>query len=466
MAWKAVDRIQPVVDPEAAPLLSESLKEKIRSFFPRYETKRAVLLPALHIVQHQFGHVSYPVMKEVAELLEIHPSDVMDVVSFYTHFSSHPKGTKTIVVCRSLSCELLGGKELLDTLKEELGVEDHGTTADGKYTLMTEDFGPLDWRNAFAHSLYWSSWGDHYTEGQIGGSRADAMNTARFVFFSLQNLTTRGKMTLWPDFDDPFSSYLELTPDTRYIPYIYETYLRLGKKHFGDDPRFVEGTAGPNYAKGMVTNAHNWIELLYLEGGEENLEQAENYLAWLRKTNPHPDGSTQERYLVTLDEFVMGDLLAQLQTFRAAKGIIGSFIRKSLKNFALGLTEQGRASFIHAVQSYEYWMEDTKIDFNDRRKLQPPLLQLRDQIESFMKVPQYATLAKARLWNNLPLQQRQMTYDRLLPLFERLCSGQQPPWSRQRAFPEPAGMEEARKRSYDFRGKRREDVEQGERYKK
>lgn len=139
MAWKAVDRIQPVVDPGAAPLLSEALKEKIRSFFPRYETKRAVLLPALHIVQHQFGHVSYPVMKEVAELLEIHPSDVMDVVSFYTHFSSHPKGTKTIVVCRSLSCELLGGRELLDTLKDELGVEDHGTTADGKYTLMTEE---------------------------------------------------------------------------------------------------------------------------------------------------------------------------------------------------------------------------------------------------------------------------------------------------------------------------------------
>ena len=355
---------------------------------------------------------------------------------------------------------------LLAAVRSKILRERYRFDLDWMLDLMVNQYGPLDWRNAFAHSLYWSSWGDHYTEGQIGGSRADAMNTARFVFFSLQNLTTRGKMTLWPDFDDPFSSYLELTPDTRYIPYIYETYLRLGKKHFGDDPRFVEGTAGPNYAKGMVTNAHNWIELLYLEGGEENLEQAENYLAWLRKTNPHPDGSTQERYLVTLDEFVMGDLLTQLQTFRAAKGIIGSFIRKSLKNFALGLTEQGRASFIHAVQSYEYWMEDTKIDFNDRRKLQPPLLQLRDQIESFMKVPQYATLAKARLWNNLPLQQRQMTYDRLLPLFERLCSGQQPPWSRQRAFPEPAGMEEARKRSYDFRGKRREDVEQGERYKK
>ena len=139
MAWKTLDRNQPVIDPNAAPLLSEVLREKIRSFFRRYETKRAALLPALHIVQHAHGHVNYQAMKEVAELLEIHPSDVMDVVSFYTHFSSHPKGKKTILVCRSLSCELMGGKEVLETLKTQLGVEEHGTTADGRYTLMTEE---------------------------------------------------------------------------------------------------------------------------------------------------------------------------------------------------------------------------------------------------------------------------------------------------------------------------------------
>ena len=139
MAWKTLDRNPPVVDPNAAPLLSEALREKIRSFFPRYETKRAVLLPALHIVQHEHGHVNYQAMKEVAELLEIHPSDVMDVVSFYTHFSSHPKGQKTILVCRSLSCEFMGGKEVLETLKEQLGVDEHGTAADGRYTLMTEE---------------------------------------------------------------------------------------------------------------------------------------------------------------------------------------------------------------------------------------------------------------------------------------------------------------------------------------
>ena len=50
MAWKTIDRNQPVVDADAPPVLSEAVRAKISSFFDRYETKRAVLLPALHIV--------------------------------------------------------------------------------------------------------------------------------------------------------------------------------------------------------------------------------------------------------------------------------------------------------------------------------------------------------------------------------------------------------------------------------
>ena len=139
MSWKALDRLTPVVDPQAEPLLDEACREKIRAFLPRYETKRAALLPALHVVQDLLGHVPHAAMVEVAALLDIHPSDVLDVVSFYTHFSAHPHGERTVLVCRSLSCELMGGKKILETLKQELGVDEHGTTADGKYTLMTEE---------------------------------------------------------------------------------------------------------------------------------------------------------------------------------------------------------------------------------------------------------------------------------------------------------------------------------------
>lgn len=139
MSWKAIDRNKPVVDPKAPPVLSEAVREKIRSFFPRYESRRAVLLPALHVVQDALGHVSYQAMYEIAGLLDIHPSDVLDTISFYTHFWTHPKGEKVVTACRSVSCEVMGGAAVLEELKKQLGVDEHGTTKDGKYSLVTEE---------------------------------------------------------------------------------------------------------------------------------------------------------------------------------------------------------------------------------------------------------------------------------------------------------------------------------------
>lgn len=139
MSWKTIDRNPSVVDLRLPPTLSEAVRAKICSFFPRYETKRAVLLPALHVVQDALGYVSFPAMVEIAALLEIHPSDVMDTISFYTHFWTHPKGKKVITICRSVSCEVMGGAAVLEEAKAKLGIDEHGTTADGRYSLATEE---------------------------------------------------------------------------------------------------------------------------------------------------------------------------------------------------------------------------------------------------------------------------------------------------------------------------------------
>ena len=139
MAWVTINRNEPVVDPKASPVLSEAVRTKIRSFFERYETKQAVLLPALHIVQDALGHVPWQAMVEIADLLEIHPSDVIDTISFYTHFWTHPKGEKVVTACRSISCEVMGGAAVLEELKQQLGIDEHETTQDGKYSLVTEE---------------------------------------------------------------------------------------------------------------------------------------------------------------------------------------------------------------------------------------------------------------------------------------------------------------------------------------
>jgi len=139
MAWLAINRNEPVVDPKAPPVLNNAVRDKIRSFFDRYETKRAVLLPALHVVQDALGYIPWQAMAEIADLLEIHPSDVIDTISFYTHFWTHPKGEKVVTVCRSISCEVMGGTGLLEELKKQLGIDEHETTKDGKYSLVTEE---------------------------------------------------------------------------------------------------------------------------------------------------------------------------------------------------------------------------------------------------------------------------------------------------------------------------------------
>lgn len=139
MAWKAIDRTQPAIDPEEGPVISQAVRKKIESFFDRYETKRAALLPALQVVQDALGHVSLSAMVEIAELLEIPPSAVFDTIGFYTHFWTHPKGRKVIVVCRSISCAVMGGQAVLQAFKDQLGIDEHETTPDGRYSLVTEE---------------------------------------------------------------------------------------------------------------------------------------------------------------------------------------------------------------------------------------------------------------------------------------------------------------------------------------
>ena len=138
MSWKAIDRTR-VPEHGAGPGLSEAAKEKVRGFFPRYPDKRAAMLPALHIAQEEVGYISLQVMRDVAELLDVPPSKVMDVVTFYTHFWTHPRGRKVLMACRSISCDLMGGQKLREALLGKLGIGEQETTADGRFSFMTEE---------------------------------------------------------------------------------------------------------------------------------------------------------------------------------------------------------------------------------------------------------------------------------------------------------------------------------------
>src|SRR3990170_3207930 len=94
-------------------VLSDDLISAIKALFPRYPTKQAVTLPALHLIQEHLGYVPTEAVKEIAELLELAPAQVQDTLSFYGFFKQDkPVGHNRMWVCRSISCEACGSEEL------------------------------------------------------------------------------------------------------------------------------------------------------------------------------------------------------------------------------------------------------------------------------------------------------------------------------------------------------------------
>ena len=118
-------------------VLTEELRQRIREEFPKYPNKRAVTLPALHIVHDAQRCVSPEAIREIAMLLELHPAEVADTMTFYGFFreADNPLGRRRVWVCRSLSCALRGGEDLLADLSERLDCSPGSTSADGRFSL-------------------------------------------------------------------------------------------------------------------------------------------------------------------------------------------------------------------------------------------------------------------------------------------------------------------------------------------
>jgi NADH-quinone oxidoreductase subunit E len=151
------------------PMLPEALREKIRAYVPRYPNRRAVTLPALHLVHEHFRCVPRRAMAEIAEILEITPADVHDTMSFYGFFSQAPIGETRVWVCRSISCALRGGESVLEHVCKRLGISPGETTADGKLTVeFAECLGICDFAPAALAD-------DGRTFGPLDDEKADAM---------------------------------------------------------------------------------------------------------------------------------------------------------------------------------------------------------------------------------------------------------------------------------------------------
>lgn len=109
--------------------------EAVSRALEAHRSSRGALLPILHAVQEELGHVPPAVVPVLADRLNLSTAEVHGVVTFYRDFRTTPPGRVTVRVCRAEACQAVGGEALMEHAAASLGVTRGGTTPDGAVTL-------------------------------------------------------------------------------------------------------------------------------------------------------------------------------------------------------------------------------------------------------------------------------------------------------------------------------------------
>lgn len=117
-----------------------SLRQKhgaqIDAILAHYPQKRSAILSLLYIAQDEYGHLTDAAIREVATIIDVPPTDVFEVVGFYTLLYDDKVGKVVLQVCDDVPCAFCGAEELVKTLENKLGIQCEQTTPDGMFTLQ------------------------------------------------------------------------------------------------------------------------------------------------------------------------------------------------------------------------------------------------------------------------------------------------------------------------------------------
>jgi NADH:ubiquinone oxidoreductase subunit E len=113
----------------------EQLLVRLDDILTTYRDMPGALIPALQSAQKIFGYLPHPAMKMISEKLDEPMHRVLGVVTFYSFFSTVPRGKYVIRVCLGTACYVRGGKDVLEKLKKSLDIDVGQTTADRMFSL-------------------------------------------------------------------------------------------------------------------------------------------------------------------------------------------------------------------------------------------------------------------------------------------------------------------------------------------
>ena len=120
-----------------APAFKDTAEQsaKLQEVIAKYKGTQGALIPVLHEAQGIYGYLPYEVQQRISEGLGVTMAEIYGVVTFYTQFSIYPKGEYNIAVCLGTACYVKGSGDIIDKIKERLGIDVGKCTDDGKFSL-------------------------------------------------------------------------------------------------------------------------------------------------------------------------------------------------------------------------------------------------------------------------------------------------------------------------------------------
>ncbi len=115
--------------------MDDAAARHVEGVLNRLQHLPGALLPILHAIQDELGHVPKDAVPAIAAALNLSRAEVHGVISFYHHFRAELPGRHVLQLCRAEACQSVGAEALSVRIREQLGIDFHETTADGRVTL-------------------------------------------------------------------------------------------------------------------------------------------------------------------------------------------------------------------------------------------------------------------------------------------------------------------------------------------
>lgn len=108
---------------------------EIAKIIDQHKDTQGGLLPMLHDVQAAFGYIPDDAIDPIAKSLKLARAEVYGVISFYHDFRTTPTGNHVLKICRAEACQSMGAEGLVADMLKAFGLNDFGTTPDGRVTI-------------------------------------------------------------------------------------------------------------------------------------------------------------------------------------------------------------------------------------------------------------------------------------------------------------------------------------------